>query len=1004
MDLPQFDPVGFITNNNNSKIINFIHSKIYSIYKNYEIDFNLIGKYNPKEDAIVQEYVKKFYNQIRIFMANQNIKELISEFSGYNYGDTIFFNNLDFNNKKFPELQSLIDVGMKTEGFSEIMDKYYDFFKQCCSQIFNEIKFNEEILFQLENLYDDFPNFKQILKMIKISFRDWIINFYNILKNLAPCLISIVTTMYEEASFFCNYINKILAPDGYTKQNVEIIGIIEFRDIVFNGLKDNVRRKYFLNNKFNPLSILARVGGNSILWWYTFLKINRNVDDLKVQLANEMVIDLGKYFKATGFCFISEAELVNNILIPIIAREIPQIPIMIHNEQNMLEVKNILTKFSTNDNNENVRKELQEKIVLLFQSLSDENKAKAATLLSDKLNDRPLSEIEQMSYLFDIKTEEKAEQKTKQLKDIFQEKVLEFNKKIEELQNDLNNKQKQINEKSDKIKQIEKEKEKIVKNIETLSNENEILKNKETTLNETIEKYKNEINKLKILEDNLTKREQALQQEIQLFNKRKIELENEKTNLNSKIEILKKEKIEKEEQIKKINNEIKEKDKDIKNKENEINSLKINIAKLEEKNNYLNQIILQLNNKENQKIENIKEIFETNAGFEYDEKQSLEVNISYLIKIANENINNNNIQIKELNEKIEEKDNEKNNLLNEIKELKQTRIIYQQEFNEIQQNIEKQKEMINKNEELTNKYHELTEKTLEEINKINTQKEENNKLILMKQELINQIEKEKLELNNLQLEKQKQIQQLEKERESIDQQKVKLQHDIDAFSYQKEQIERKLLELDQRENELNQKEIFLQTKEQILIKEINEIMPQGKDEIENRIIEIIYKLPINYDMDIKTFRKLFMESIINYNIKINLPNVENNESNSEFIYSKTIYRWYEFYKQRLINQSEQDFNSEGVINIVARNIENSRALNYLKKLCEENILKNKTEFKFDIINIGIEDQNQKTYFLARINNPRIGEAIIGKKTIDGWYSLYLCHFFGGRNEYEEKDF
>ena len=183
------------------------------------------------------------------------------------------------------------------------------------------------------------------------------------------------------------------------------------------------------------------------------------------------------------------------------------------------------------------------------------------------------------------------------------------------------------------------------------------------------------------------------------------------------------------------------------------------------------------------------------------------------------------------------------------------------------------------------------------------------------------------------------------------------------------------------------------------------VIPKGVDDIENRIIGIIYQIPMNFEMNIKTFRENFLDLLKSTgNLRIRLPDVKNNESNSEFVYTRTIYGWFEFYRQRMANISERDFNPEGIINETIRNIENTRVADFLNKLWNDNELKNKTEFKKDIIENGIEDEQQKAYFIKRLTNAKIGEAIIGNKTIDGWYILYLQSFFGGRDEYEEKDF
>ena len=221
---------------------------------------------------------------------------------------------------------------------------------------------------------------------------------------------------------------------------------------------------------------------------------------------------------------------------------------------------------------------------------------------------------------------------------------------------------------------------------------------------------------------------------------------------------------------------------------------------------------------------------------------------------------------------------------------------------------------------------------------------------------------------------------------------VKLEQDLKT----KEEAYKKRVEgLDKREKDLQK---FADTL-------YEGVIPKGVDAIENRIIGIIYQMPMNFEMNIKTFREKFID-LLKYmrNPSFTLPDAKNNESNTEFIYTRTIYGWFEFYRQRLSNISERDFNPEGIINEAVRNIENTRVGDFLVKLWDENILKNKTEFKKDIIENGIEDEQQKAYFIKRLTNAKIGEAIIGNKTIDGWYTLYLQSFFGGRNEYEEKDF
>ena len=60
-------------------------------------------------------------------------------------------------------------------------------------------------------------------------------------------------------------------------------------------------------------------------------------------------------------------------------------------------------------------------------------------------------------------------------------------------------------------------------------------------------------------------------------------------------------------------------------------------------------------------------------------------------------------------------------------------------------------------------------------------------------------------------------------------------------------------------------------------------------------------------------------------------------------------------------------------------------------------LKKNNEF-LDFINFKLKlfdltEEEQKNYFLERINNVKIGTAIFGTKTIDEWYNALVSQFF-----------
>lgn len=507
---------------------------------------------------------------------------------------------------------------------------------------------------------------------------------------------------------------------------------------------------------------------------------------------------------------------------------------------------------------------------------------------------------------------------------------------------------------------------------------------------------------------------------------------------------------------KNIQNKVNELNRKITEKETQIMNLEETITNLkQEKDNLIN-----INEVLKQQIKNAKITGESDAyqfiknkiyeigeiiSYTYDDTLTVDQNLESFVKKAKEEIDlkqkeiDYNEEIKTIYEsELEQLQEEKDNLLKQqrileekikkkedlIKNNENIRVQYGNILNQIHQeqvlNVEKKEVLKKERESVENKIKEqrtIIEEAKQKINEANKKililnekiKKNNDQITLIK------TEKAKLEEDKKALETEKQNLLITKQKlEKTNKDKIAvLKSKEEAYVKKEEEIKKleekyktKEKEIVLKEKEIETKKKELELKEQTINSQFDEVIPKGIDEIENKIIEIIYNIPIDFEMTIKRFREFFISGLKSYSdfINIKLPDPGNNESNSDYIYSKSIYGWYEFYKRRITNFSEHDFNSEGVINLVMRNIENSKVADFLKKLWDENILKNKTEFKKDIIENGIEDIQQKAYFIKRLTNPKIGEGIIGNKTIDGWYTLYLHRFFGGRNEYEEKNF
>lgn len=586
-----------------------------------------------------------------------------------------------------------------------------------------------------------------------------------------------------------------------------------------------------------------------------------------------------------------------------------------------------------------------------------------------------------------------------------------------------------VKEQADKVEAEKKEVEtKLIETraeIELLNKTNNTYEDQITRLTNQNEEYKKEIVRLqsdiennKSLSNIIDEKLGQLNQQKQAFEQQQIDLQakiNQLTLSNSTLEeqilTLQQEKTLLENQINDANNTILTTNQMIDDLQKQNDELEMKIITLQGAKDALETQL----NMANASVNNMKaqlKVFWDLIQVDYDDSKSMKDNVENIgavimgkVDELNEQINQNNEDIKKYEEIRQSLINDKKDLANKLnivnaqlasktQELEAKNKLLEQ-YSTISQTVKTKIEDVNtdyvslqqERRELTEAY-ERYQKAIEELNK---KIEENNSL---KTELDKKI-KENNEVRAKLIAAEQELIKREEELNLTAQQLAQERANIEA--HRKEV----LAQLNQKENVIKKQLEELNRKINMTLKEMGEFIPQGIDPTEGSLIMIIYKMAINPNMSIKGFRDLFISEILKQKIKVELP--KEILDNSEVIYTKSIFRWFAMYQQRLRNLAGKDFNPEGIIFQAVRENESKQTAVYLEKLLKANDLYNYENFKRLIISYGISDEEQKAYFYARLNHDRIGEAVIGDKSIDEWFAAYLTHFFGGYKEKYEKD-
>ena len=469
-------------------------------------------------------------------------------------------------------------------------------------------------------------------------------------------------------------------------------------------------------------------------------------------------------------------------------------------------------------------------------------------------------------------------------------------------------------------------------------------------LQQMIDKKNTEINEIKTanetLENNIIKKQEEnekLENDNKTIKQQIIDLSIQGKNLQDKYNILENEK------TKLINTNIK-----LQNKNKELEKSNKNLN--DEKSN----LIAELN-----KVKDDIEIKNKNISQLKNEINKLKNKINELNDTYTTNINNSNTQINSIQTKINQLAKEKQELNNSW----QTKIKYSNEQinnkqNEILQ-LEKEKEELNQKEIKLN----------EKIKTLNQQIEENNKIIAENQKII---EENNIRVQEIEDEKIK----LKQEREEIE----KLKNDnINILEMNNKTIENNKLIIMEMEEKHKQNEFELE--------KLNEIHNKLNDSLDKRLEEILCIIPVEFDMEIRRFRFLFFNKIKEMYPGIPFEiSAEDSNSNDYILGSKKVSKWYEYYIEKIKTLIDDDFNPEGILSKSPFRMNEEKAIrNLIINLKKNNEFLDFINFKLKLFDL--TEEEQKNYFLERINNVKIGTAIFGTKTIDEWYNALVSQFF-----------
>lgn len=521
--------------------------------------------------------------------------------------------------------------------------------------------------------------------------------------------------------------------------------------------------------------------------------------------------------------------------------------------------------------------------------------------------------------------------------------------------------------------------------IELIKTQNKDLEDKIKNIEKQITDDENEHKTLQQKLKDLTDQKKDFEDKKNKFVKELSDLQTRNKTLMNEIADLKKQKIETETKITNINQQITDKNNEIETLQTENTRLQNEIVRLENMNKYLND---QLALAQNDQINNIKTELDKLSNiikYQYDDNKTVKQNIDDIQTIITQEITDRNKSIMDNNNIINQLQLDKENLSKQMEE-------YEEDLKDIFAQILHKEEIAESQRTTMNIYRSLIKKAKKRLAEVDeyilnaeTQKAELEQKIREKNDLIENYKQQILDNNSTRIYLEEQIEVINKR--------------IEGLNEKERELKKKEVELTEKENEIQKQIQELKDIEKSLI---IEVIPKGVDEIEDRLIRLLYRMGVYPDMSIKTFREMFIEDIMKSGINIEIPKIVDND-NSILIYKKSVLQWYNMYQQRLKNLKPEDFNPDGVMFKEVRDKEIESATKFIDELVKNNTLYDLNTFIASIIDHGIVNPKQKRYFKLRLSNKRICETIIGDRTIDHWYNGYLVHFFKGYNENEEKD-
>lgn len=974
-----FDPIGYFTDNPvGSRIISLKDTMMYNFLKNLTITQEQIhtylntGQFNYNTEQ--QDAIKHRLTYLIKYLEKSTIEDVSNDLNNYVF---------TFNNKKYKMFSYTDDIvnrltklGAPQYTIHNLKNNMGIVYREFTKYFFNDYKYRHNVLMALYNMEGLIPkvgeNFNQnqvnlitecikhgfdYMDMFSMCIDHWINQFYNELN----CQIYEAGEMVKFEMQYVGKDNKII---DYTK----VLSLAAFKDLVIRKhMGPSFRQRYFMQNLYNIRIFTAKIGGYSLLQWYGTVMFDMKKDEvLNKDILDFMSSSWAQYYVDCGYVI---DEQFNDYIKEMMITELKYLPMRIQQEELMMENARLRTEI------EHVKKEVKE---IQDKKKKVENELTKTKNTIDNLKQANNTyegriqtlQNENAAYATEIKNMNAEIASTRALKEQLDADLLEL----------TNKKETYIADKA-----------KLQAHIDIVQTNNTELQALVSRLQQDKFNLQNDLN---IVNNNIAETNQQI-----------IDLENENTRLSGDVERLTKLNEKLQTQLKSAQNELAEVKEKLQIQINSPSADETKIKKLLEKQkninaNYINEVKKQLN-KFNQLI-----------PYEYNPSKSLNDNIEYIGSAIGDIIAEKKQQISENEKQISDYMIQNNQLLTDKANITNKLNVIKRKLKKSQQDLNaktsllkqlgvvqdaittkiddfsKEEEGIRKERETLNQ---LIDKYKESIDNYYKMTKRNEDSIREYQRIIDENKKKEKELEeSMQILRQHYAEYEKKENDLIDREK--------ALENRRKKIEDKLAK---REDRIKQQIEELNKKINTTLKEMAEFIPHGVDAVEGKLIAIIYKMAVNPNMSIKGFRDLFISEIQKQQINVVIP--QQIIDNSEMIYRKSIYRWFMMYQQRLKNLAGKDFNPEGILFDTVRNEETKLASKHLNKLLKSNDLYNYEDFKRMLIHIGIKDEHQKAYFYARLNHEKIGDAVIGNKSIDEWFAAYLTHFFGGYKGKYEKD-